>query len=135
MHHVIDTIKGSVKAVLVAYIANKETYARITLELLGHFPLLHLITGVNDDPTGVVLGLNHGHENIAERARAPRHRNGCIVEHLLLIPEQQNNRSRFQPDMFITHMRSIDRKLAKATLSFENQLVCNRHAQSDAEGK
>ncbi|MNE87166.1 hypothetical protein D3C80_1843340 [compost metagenome] len=82
MNHIVNTIKGTIQAFFIANVADKETNTRITLELFGHIPLFHFISGEDDDLFRVVLGQGHWHEGIPERASTACDENGFVGEHL-----------------------------------------------------
>ena len=68
MHHVIHAIQRTVQTLLVAHVADEEAHTRIVLIVLGHVPLLHLITRKDDDLARVVFLQRHRHKRITKRA-------------------------------------------------------------------
>ncbi|MNR47688.1 hypothetical protein D3C85_1668220 [compost metagenome] len=81
MDHIVDAIQGAIQTLLVAHVTDEEAHALVALELLGHIPLLHLVTGEDDDFLGVVLGQGHRHESVAEGAGAAGDEDGFVAEH------------------------------------------------------
>ena len=76
MHHIINAIQCPRQTILITDIANNEAYPLVSFELLSHLPLLHLVTGINNQPLGVVFCQGHGDEGVAERTGAACNEDG-----------------------------------------------------------
>ncbi|MNL36989.1 hypothetical protein D3C87_1591090 [compost metagenome] len=81
MDDIIDTIQCAVQTILVAHVSDEEAHAGVALELLRHVPLLHLVTGEDNDLLRIVFGQSHRYESVAERASAASDEDGFVGEH------------------------------------------------------
>ena len=68
MHDEIDAGQRAGETVLIAHIAYEETYAVVIAVQLGHFPLLHFVARIDDEPAGIVVRQGQGYECVAKRA-------------------------------------------------------------------
>src|SRR3989338_5554280 len=81
MHDIVDTIQGTVQSILVANVAYEETPSPVAFKLLGHVPLLHLVTRENDDFFRVVFGQSHRNKGITEGASTAGDEDSLVSEH------------------------------------------------------
>src|SRR5262249_20760147 len=81
MHYIFNPIESSMQTLAVADISNKKPYPVIIPINLCHFPLFHLITGVNDEPSRIELCERHWNEGVAKGPSPSCHKNRFIFKH------------------------------------------------------
>ena len=81
VHHIVHPVKRAVHALAVAHIADEKAHPFVTLEQLGHLPLLHLVARVDDDFAQVVARQCHGYKGVAKRAGATGDQQGGVFQH------------------------------------------------------
>jgi hypothetical protein len=73
MHYMVNAIQRPVEALPVTDVADKKTHTGVAFEFLCHFPLFHLIAGVDDQLFRIVFGEGHRHEGMTKGACAASH--------------------------------------------------------------
>ena len=66
----IHAIKCTIESVSVAHIPNKEAHPWVSLKHFCHLPLLHLVSGINNNSPRIEFLECHWHESMAERTSA-----------------------------------------------------------------